>query len=431
MSKNLRAVIALFAAAVLLCAGLAGCKVVDKDGEETAATTATTAAATTAATTAPDTTAATTAPNTTAVATTVATTAPAGGNSTTDGVGEGGGSSTTEAEDVPSSSSSATAESTTTTEATTTAHVHVFGEWIEIIPPTCDDYGEEKRVCDCGEEEILPKSRLEHNYVGGVCQYCGREPEPSNGLDYHYDDYTGGYCVSIGSCRDTFIVIPSTYEGQPVTSICYKAFKESDITGIVLPSTLTYIDDNAFENCYYLTSIVIPEGVTHIGEEAFARCYELVSAVIPDSVTYIEDSAFNSCWALTDLTMGSGVTYIGRGAFAGCEKLPSVVLPDTLTELADRAFYSCGLTEITIPGSVELIGEECFDSCESLASVTFKKQNTFLEISRWAFARCTALTDIYVEGDISDWNNIGRWGNWNVQSAACTVHCNDGDIEAY
>ena len=46
--------------------------------------------------------------------------------------------------------------------------------------------------------------------------------------------------------------------------------------------------------------------------------------VIPDSVTTIEEYAFMSCDALTSVTIGNSVTTIGVGAFWGCDSLTSV-----------------------------------------------------------------------------------------------------------
>ena len=38
-------------------------------------------------------------------------------------------------------------------EETTEPHVHVFGEWETVKDATCEENGEEKRICACGTEE--------------------------------------------------------------------------------------------------------------------------------------------------------------------------------------------------------------------------------------------------------------------------------------
>ena len=43
--------------------------------------------------------------------------------------------------------------------------------------------------------------------------------------------------------------------------------------------------------------------------------------IIPDSVTSIEDYVFGYCENLTSVNMGNNVTHIGVGAFGNCPKL--------------------------------------------------------------------------------------------------------------
>jgi len=64
---------------------------------------------------------------------------------------------------------------------------------------------------------------------------------------------------------------------------------------LVLPDTLTAIEESVFEGCENLTGELI----------------------IPDSVVAIEDNAFYNCSGFTGLTIGSGVESIGRDAFYG------------------------------------------------------------------------------------------------------------------
>jgi hypothetical protein len=63
----------------------------------------------------------------------------------------------------------------------------------------------------------------------------------------------------------------------------------------ILPPSLTIIEDEAFEECTYLTFVKIPGKVTYIGEEAFAKCTNLTAIRIPASVTYIGEDAFENC----------------------------------------------------------------------------------------------------------------------------------------
>ncbi len=66
------------------------------------------------------------------------------------------------------------------------------------------------------------------------------------------------------------LVIPSKYEGLPVTEI----------------------EKNAFMECENLVSVEIPNSITKIGSSAFAECVNLSAVNIPNSVTEIGDTVF-------------------------------------------------------------------------------------------------------------------------------------------
>lgn len=100
------------------------------------------------------------------------------------------------------------------------------------------------------------------------------EENASKNLYYTLSEDGEQYAVSgIGTCTDVNLVIPSTHNGKPVTSIAA----------------------NAFEGCDNLQSVQIPDSVTSIGDKAFIYCDNLISVSIPVGVTRIASYTFNSC----------------------------------------------------------------------------------------------------------------------------------------
>ena len=73
------------------------------------------------------------------------------------------------------------------------------------------------------------------------------------------------------------------------------AYNYPNVTEIVLPSTLTAIDDHAFSQLNSLKKISIPASVTSIGNNAFELCQSLEEITIPDSVTSIGTAIFRNC----------------------------------------------------------------------------------------------------------------------------------------
>ena len=127
----------------------------------------------------------------------------------------------------------------------------------------------------------------------------------------------------------------------------------------------------------YLEVIEIPAiyngaPVTRILPLAFAYTTNLVKVIIPDTVTVIDEGAFYECRNLAEVEMGTGVVTIGSNAFAYCASLTDIMLPDGLTEIAYGAFSSCSaLCEITIPSSVTTLDNYAFYDCDSLTDVYF------------------------------------------------------------
>ena len=87
-----------------------------------------------------------------------------------------------------------------------------------------------------------------------------------------------------------------------ITELGSGAFMMSEsLTTINLPKGLTVLYPDVFSCCYRLTGqIVIPEGVQEIGSNAFLDT-EITNLVIPTSVKSIREHAFRYCDRLTDI----------------------------------------------------------------------------------------------------------------------------------
>jgi len=163
------------------------------------------------------------------------------------------------------------------------------------------------------------------------------------------------------------IVIPSTYEGKPVSSIASFLFSDcDDLTSAIIPDSITSIGVGVFRNCRNLTSVTLGKGIGAIGCGAFCGCTKLSNVVIPDNVTFIEGEAFKDCGSLTSIAIPNSVTKIGIGAFESCYNLTSVTIGEGVISIGDEAFFDCvRLTRITIPHGLISIGGGAFQSEEN------------------------------------------------------------------
>jgi hypothetical protein len=139
-----------------------------------------------------------------------------------------------------------------------------------------------------------------------------------------------------------------------------------------IPTSVTSIENVAFASCN-LTGVIIPNSVTNIGDDVFQYCTKLTTAVVPKSVVSIGVNMFTFCFSLTNVIIEEGVPYIADGMFEGCSNLTYIVIPDSVANVGIEAFWDCpSLTEVVIGNGVTNIDTHAFFNCSSLKGVYFK-----------------------------------------------------------
>jgi hypothetical protein len=165
------------------------------------------------------------------------------------------------------------------------------------------------------------------------------------------------------------LIIPSTTNGFPVTSIGPGAFQYYNMTSLFVPDGVTNIGNLACYNCSGLTNLALGKTVQSIGSSAFNSCVALKNAVLPDSLTSLGATAFAGCTNLTNCLLGNGLTVIPTQTFQGCTGLKNILIPNGVTFIDQEAFEDTGLTRINIPDSVTNIERYAFDNTASLTNV--------------------------------------------------------------
>jgi hypothetical protein len=146
------------------------------------------------------------------------------------------------------------------------------------------------------------------------------------------------------------IVIASTYNGYPVTTIGDYAFSGysfhgcTNLTSVTIPDSVTQIGTGlccghsfAFYNCTSLTNVIIGNSVTNIGKTAFTLCTSLTRVTIPASVINIGSSAFYYCSSLTNVTFLGNPPELVWDFEAGGNHFSRV-------GAGAKAYYYCGTT---------------------------------------------------------------------------------------
>ena len=200
-------------------------------------------------------------------------------------------------------------------------------------------------------------------------------------------------------------------------------FYASPLTSVIIDRDINYTFTSAstpaeglFGNKTTLTSVTLGDQVKTLSKHMFAGS-SITELVIPGSVTTIQNDVFRGCKNLTtitfepspvgaDLTVGydtdgenenlfqdnnvlttlnldreiiytlGGVDTSSEGLFGGMSTLTSVTLGNQVKTLSNHMFAGSSITELVVPGSVNTIENDAFRDCKSLVSITFKPSPT-------------------------------------------------------
>ena len=172
--------------------------------------------------------------------------------------------------------------------------------------------------------------------------------------DFEFIDNETGVTLVKYNGDDPYLIIPSTIEGKAVTKIANGAFSGLSYTSssvsapydIVLPDTLTTIEDNAFSSIG-IRKMTIPDSVTTFG------------------------NAFTDCLNLEELVIGSGVNAwperfnTNLKSLVISDKNEHLKVKDGLIMSKDgKTLFAyipeCTSKDLVIPQSVENVGETFF-----------------------------------------------------------------------
>ena len=132
-----------------------------------------------------------------------------------------------------------------------------------------------------------------------------------------------------------------------VTHIGNDAFRELNITSIVIPDTVCSLGNHCFYNCTKITDLTIPVSLNSYGNEdypAFRGCMAIYKVVITRGNGVPFD--YHDFWGIknSDLTpWNMNTNYTQK----------TVIISDDVNDLGDFMFYKTDIKELTIPISAD------------------------------------------------------------------------------
>ena len=246
------------------------------------------------------------------------------------------------------------------------------------------------------------------------CVYTRAVYEDPMESGYFMDD---GWC-KVGDSRinDTVNKLKSDLSSTYMEHYGYPLLIPSDDSLFIFDdgdgSSSTYTISAAFDSSNStITDIVIPyehngKLVTDIGYAGFSNCTSLKNVILPNTITQIEDEAFIECSNLQSIILNNGaLERIGYLAFYNCSNLKDISSLLNATSIYDGVFCGIGIKELDLTNySKNFIYPNMFEGCHNLTTIKFPKSIT--AVYYYAFGDCPNLTTVYYEGTKEDWENI-------------------------
>lgn len=192
-----------------------------------------------------------------------------------------------------------------------------------------------KRICDYAFSgctslyDICLSNDVE--FIGSSCF------ENTKWLDDFKEDFAvaGNILISYKG-NGGFVQIPDGIAG-----IADAFYSDSSVETVVIPDSVKYIGEYAFESCSELRCVIFGDQLETIGNEAFYDCGKITTLFLPNTLKKIDDSAFEHCSSLSLICLPEGLETIGSYSFTSCSSLETVILPNSLRAVGNNAFINC------------------------------------------------------------------------------------------
>ena len=162
-----------------------------------------------------------------------------------------------------------------------------------------------------------------------------------------------------GATYEGVVCIPERVEhggvAYAVVRIANGAFRNTNVTDVQIPNTVTEIGDSVFDSALRLANVTLPMGITSVPAAMFEKT-AIKAVAIPDGVTLVGEGAFQTCESLESVFLPSTLQKIEAYGFNGCQQLREIYcLAATPPEATGWAIF-LGLSGIDL-----LVPEESMD----------------------------------------------------------------------
>ena len=216
------------------------------------------------------------------------------------------------------------------------------------------------------------------------------------------------------------VVIPTEYNGKPVTQIGWDSFRGCQILrSVTIPEGITGIHSFTFFDCNNLEIVHLPKSMRNFHGSCFASCNSLKEVTVDpdnpwfcsvDGVVYTKDQKelvfYPPGKEDVEFVIPEGCLVVDRNAFAYCENLKRIIVSTTVTDISYESIFPWkgfegvfvhedNKTYSSIDGNLySKYGEKFLRLCVSTENITLTLSEGVVEVADGAAYYCENLIAI-------------------------------------
>lgn len=238
---------------------------------------------------------------------------------------------------------------------------------------------------------------------------------------------------SLRNCKSLqFVTISNNCSTIGIVAFRY----DEKLSNVIIPKSITLLDESTFEGCYYLRYVVLPNTLLKIKSSCFMDCRYCLIITIPSSVTEIQYNALTSCYYsfmnynlyFNEISIGNTalssftpmqkikikkITGLVQGAFSN-NYLKEIEILSGLTNIPNSAFSnSYCLSKIGSLKDVVSIGNSAFYNCYNMLEYDFSEATSIPTLGTSVFYGINPLCKIKVPRALYDeWIATANWSDY-------------------
>lgn len=230
-----------------------------------------------------------------------------------------------------------------------------------------------------------------------------------SGTGYHYSNTTSNIYYSASNNKfNPGITVELEEDITGIGNYTFADDDNSNITKVILPSTLKRIGIGAFQNCKnmdiykkgdsgtYEKTYELPTTINYIEKEAFRECLSLEATVDLTNVTKINEYTFYDCKNI-DVINTNNITEIMKYAFCNCQNLKDFNFTDNIINIEQGAFQKCTqLPYVYLGKNIKILGTNAFHTCSGIKEIEINEDIGLSKLETGLFDSTTSLKKLTI-----------------------------------